>query len=854
MACGCGSPFAITSYGISAIDDPDEGDTITVDRGSSVDIDVLANDLAATEWSGSVTADWLDASASSVREIPVLNAPAGFHIYFFNQITNDSGSMDGEIAGSNFEFTLKNFVFDSFTTTGSCVTGKWTGGDVVLFNAGIEVARDENAIIWGTAGRDYADTDCFGIGSWGFSTTFLSLLTVAGDVYHDRSELDESLNLNDVTETVAGATTAFGPPHLTEDPITDQPDHGSVVVNLTDGTIIYTPNPADPAESDWFEYEMTDATGQTDRARVDVGIQGAVNQIPIFRVDGEIDGDGNLFIIVPRDNALRHYVVSVDQLFPGYNPEDSELTDPEKAQAILERNTQKVTLSASSTEVDTWLEKMPDGEHVASLEFNPAHPENGNKAKVWFEVPPTGPDEFTFEIKATDEAGLATTKQVRVIVKSLIANDDFYAVYFPANATDPPIPVNANDVNRDGILINDLVNPESARASLTVVDAELETAAIDPVTPPQHGTVVLNANGTFTYTPNPLDWSNPTINSDSFVYRVSASINGVYVDDTATVELGRGHARVTEPRITPGTVSPGYMLIGGGRDPSDAFNKFAEMGGYDHLVILRTEGDPSELANMLNGNDPTRPDFTNHWREIDSFTVTTVSQASDGALVTALSNATAVFIAGGDQTSYYDLWSGTPIQTILQSKVGMIPIGGTSAGMHILGGVVYTPPRSDEGVTSGEALSNPYHDLMQGVGPGEEFRSAFLSITPFAGKVFDTHFHERFRMGRTVAFAARSPLGANKVIAANESSALIVNQAGIGTVYGIDSASVYFVEYVAQGSDVVLSGSPLSIATAKILRLAKSGTFNVAAGDWWNLVSPTKTVSIVNGAFSVDPY
>ncbi len=105
-------------------------------------------------------------------------------------------------------------------------------------------------------------------------------------------------------------------------------------------------------------------------------------------------------------------------------------------------------------------------------------------------------------------------------------------------------------------------------------------------------------------------------------------------------------------------------------------------------------------------------------------------------------------------------------------------------------------------------------------------------------------------MGRTVAFAARSPLGANKVIAADESTALIVNQAGVGKTYG--AGSIYFVEYVSQMADTVMPGSPLSIGNVKILRQPVSdATFDVKN---WQIPTPTKTISVVNGVINMDPY
>jgi cyanophycinase len=42
-------------------------------------------------------------------------------------------------------------------------------------------------------------------------------------------------------------------------------------------------------------------------------------------------------------------------------------------------------------------------------------------------------------------------------------------------------------------------------------------------------------------------------------------------------------------------------------------------------------------------------------------------------------------LIGGDQSRYLKYWSDTPVQSIIQSKLCNITVGGTSAGLAILG-------------------------------------------------------------------------------------------------------------------------------------------------------------------------
>ena len=49
------------------------------------------------------------------------------------------------------------------------------------------------------------------------------------------------------------------------------------------------------------------------------------------------------------------------------------------------------------------------------------------------------------------------------------------------------------------------------------------------------------------------------------------------------------------------------------------------------------------------------------------------------------------FIAGGDQANYINFWMGTPVQTAMNDAIRRsVPIGGTSAGLAVMGEYLYT--------------------------------------------------------------------------------------------------------------------------------------------------------------------
>ena len=64
--------------------------------------------------------------------------------------------------------------------------------------------------------------------------------------------------------------------------------------------------------------------------------------------------------------------------------------------------------------------------------------------------------------------------------------------------------------------------------------------------------------------------------------------------------------------------------------------------------------------------------------------------SADPNVLTMIQNAEAIFFAGGDQSQYVDYWPNTDVQKIIQSKLATVSVGGTSAGLAILGNWIYS--------------------------------------------------------------------------------------------------------------------------------------------------------------------
>jgi cyanophycinase-like exopeptidase len=104
-----------------------------------------------------------------------------------------------------------------------------------------------------------------------------------------------------------------------------------------------------------------------------------------------------------------------------------------------------------------------------------------------------------------------------------------------------------------------------------------------------------------------------------------------------------------------------------------------------------------------------------------------------------------IFFKGGNQANYYLTYKNSKVQDAVSDKFnnGGV-IAGTSAGLHILSGVVFT---SENGTAySDEVLKNIFHNSIT-------LKNDFLDIMP--GYIFDSHFVERGRLGRMLAFMAR---------------------------------------------------------------------------------------------------
>src|SRR5580704_3694571 len=224
------------------------------------------------------------------------------------------------------------------------------------------------------------------------------------------------------------------------------------------------------------------------------------------------------------------------------------------------------------------------------------------------------------------------------------------------------------------------------------------------------------------------------------------------------------------------TPSAGIAMMGGGSDLDEAFRWLWQKGNGGDFLILRATGD-DDYNSYVNGLCKAN--------SVATLILPNREAAQDPTVAEIILRAEVIFIAGGDQANYLRDWKDTPVQNAINANIAAgKPIGGTSAGLAVLGEFVYgalgdKPDGPD--LASTDVLPNPYYERVTLV-------RGFLRVPHLENLLTDSHFAKRDRMGRTLGFLARimqdgwskSP----REVAIDEKSAVLVEADGKATVVG----------------------------------------------------------------------
>jgi len=281
------------------------------------------------------------------------------------------------------------------------------------------------------------------------------------------------------------------------------------------------------------------------------------------------------------------------------------------------------------------------------------------------------------------------------------------------------------------------------------------------------------------------------------------------------------------------------VLQGGGDDVDENYVRMGERGGGGDFVVLRASGDDDYNRYIY--------DLCN----CDSVETIVFAERSDSYrpyVIEAIRNAEALFIAGGDQSRYVRFWKGTPVEDAINHVAAKpAPIGGTSAGMAIMGEFSYSAMTEDS-LTSETALADPFaHDVT--------LDRDFLVLPKLAGIITDQHLHERDRIGRTVTLLARLVADGwtqqGRAVAADRETALHVDPAtGTAEVFATAKHTTPYVYFLSTPGppEVCKAGTPLTFRNVAVYRVGPGGRFDL--DHWQGEGGIAYTLSADNGVLS----
>jgi cyanophycinase len=394
--------------------------------------------------------------------------------------------------------------------------------------------------------------------------------------------------------------------------------------------------------------------------------------------------------------------------------------------------------------------------------------------------------------------------------------------------------------------------PVSARSGTTLADPSL------------HGTVTVYANGGIEFVPDPTDsyWylqpGDEFPDSIYFEYQISDGLDTDYY----TVAIHQGLYR---RGATPDNQQTGQKmyLLDGGSDPdshADLKTRFFTEGSAGGDIVLLAQGiDPWDQQERT---DMVFDEFAQGTaRSATSLQITLREQANDPRLARFINSADALWMWGGAQSSYTSRWAGTLVGARLaQAASNSVAIGGTSAGLAVLGQSAYVDLPWDR-VGSTFATQRPMDERVNVVRQGTSglpFAALSTGVnSPLNDMIFDTHFEAKNRMGRLITFAARSrTMG----VGIDEETALLIEPAtrrdwrwtvsGDGAVYVVGQTRIIrglqpITGWSLQTSRLTTSeigvirldssNTAGGILRSRVLTLTPSARLKVTAGTLYNL-------------------
>ena len=279
---------------------------------------------------------------------------------------------------------------------------------------------------------------------------------------------------------------------------------------------------------------------------------------------------------------------------------------------------------------------------------------------------------------------------------------------------------------------------------------------------------------------------------------------------------------------------PGFVLMGGGADVAEAFQWMIERSGGGDFLVIRASG-----------TDAYNPFVQRQGSVNSAATLIFRDRAAsfDQQVIERILKAEALFLAGGDQWDYVRLWKDTPVAEAIQELIRRgTPVGGTSAGLAVLGQYYFSAKNGS--VVSAEALSDPFHARVT-------LGACFLGIDALRGVITDSHFTQRTREGRLIAFLARiirdGWTSKARGIGIDEATAVLMEPNGASRVVGRNAAHYY---EVSEEPEKCEAREPLTVRPVKVTRVEAGQGFDVRE---WKGEGKAEVLEVTGGELRARP-
>lgn len=180
------------------------------------------------------------------------------------------------------------------------------------------------------------------------------------------------------------------------------------------------------------------------------------------------------------------------------------------------------------------------------------------------------------------------------------------------------------------------------------------------------------------------------------------------------------------------------VLMGGGSEDDAAAREFVTGAQGGDVLVLRASGSVDSYTAYFGTELAAQPAPAS----VTTLRLETTAASLHPAVLCRRDAAEALWLAGGDQWDYLGLWD---VQLAQHAANANRAVGGTSAGAMVLGAYAFTAQYGS--VTSPEALADPT-GMLVAVAPSAWAQPELGNV------VVDTHFTQRGREGRLLAFTA----------------------------------------------------------------------------------------------------